>query len=466
VESIVAAATSAIREAVNGAQFLDLAKKHAGLLIRPITGQEEARLVHLAVSDSLDLSGQRALIIDIGGGSVEFIVGSQRDLYYAESIKCGVLRLRDAFAPEMPAARKSIAAMREFILQSIGHALRQARDAGFETVVGTSGTIAALAQLAAQAAPGPPRQPSGPLIVSRSQIQKLQTQLIAMTRDDLRRLDGLPTGRVDTIVPGVVLLNTILEQIDATRLTLSESALREGLILDYLEQHRPDLRARLSVPNPRRRSVLALAERCHWTQGHSRQVASLALSLFDQLQPLHKLDATARELLQYAAWIHDIGYLINPKGHHKHSHYLILNGGLAGFDPAEIQILASLARYHRGRVPNMDDPELIGLSKRARRVVDILAGILRVADGFDRTHYSLVHRLDCALNGAIIDISAHAHGDAEQELWFAEKKSDLLAAVLNRKIRIRMKRPEPNPGFDRAFAPAPAKEDNSNARPV
>ena len=187
---------------------------------------------------------------------------------------------------------------------------------------------------------------------------------------------------------------------------------------------------------PRRRSVRALCERCNWHATHSQQVAALALSIFDQTQPLHRLDAHARELLEYACWLHDIGYAISAKRHHKHGRDLVLSAGLSSFAQVEVQMLAAMVRYHRKRQPQPDDAELQGLNVAQRGRIAILAGILRVADGLDRTQSSIVQCVVISIGQQTIDLRLHTQGPAAAEIHFALEKSDLLADTLNRGLHI------------------------------
>jgi exopolyphosphatase/guanosine-5'-triphosphate,3'-diphosphate pyrophosphatase len=450
VEAICAVATSAVREAPNGAEFLNLVEAQTGITVKAITGQEEARLIHLAVRESLDLEGRRALIIDIGGGSVEFIVGTQRDLYFADSVKCGVLRLRDRFPLSDPPDARELRKMREFIEKKLQRVISQVRDAGFERVIGSSGTISALLELALGSKNGLQRIHNQ--VFPRRRVQSAVRRLGKMTLDQRRSINSLTPGRADTILPGGILFLTALEQLGIEKVIGCEWALREGILINHLMQNRDDLEVRAQVPEPRRRSVFSLIQRCNWAETHSQQVGALALLLFDQLKPLHRLDSTARELLEYAALLHDIGYHISAKGHHKHGHYLVLHGGLLGFEPAEVQILAAIVRYHRGRIPGRNDVELESLSGRARRIVEVLAGLLRVADGLDRTHFSLVQRVECSIRDTGIEIKLIAHGDAELEVWYARHKSDLLARTLGRPLTFR--------NVARLDSSSPSQEDN------
>ncbi len=188
----------------------------------------------------------------------------------------------------------------------------------------------------------------------------------------------------------------------------------------------------------RRRSVLALAQAGEWDVVHSRDVTELALSLFDQLRGLHGLGPEARELLRYAGWLHDLGYRISAKGHHKHTHRLVSNADLSGFAPWEIQVMAAVGRYHRKRRPRIEHKELEGLSTEQRGLVKILAGILRVADGADRTHFGLIRQVRVTLGADLVVLSLVAIGRADLEAKYAQRKADLLERVLGRTVQARL----------------------------
>ncbi len=453
VHRICAVATSAVREAPNGAEFLNLVWRQTGIRVNAITAQEEARLVHLAVAHSLDLEGRRALIVDIGGGSVEMIVGSQRECFFADSAKVGVLRLRDRFPLSDPPQAKELDRIREYAGQQLKWMVSQVRDAGFEEMVGTSGTILALVQLARAEGKAPGRLHG--TRVSRRKLSAVVQRLARMSLREREGLAGLSSRRADTILPGAVLLERVMEDLKVDEFRACTWALREGVLIDYLERHQPQLRAVATFTDPRRRSVMSLCARCQWHEKHSRQVASIALQLFDGLKSLHQLEPAMRELLEFGAYLHDIGYIVSAEDHHKHSRYLVMNGGLLGFTPQEVQILGALGRYHRGRTPKKKDEELEGLPARLRRAAEILAGILRVADGLD--HNSLVHRVECHAGPLALDIVVFAHGEAELEMWYARKKADLLTEALGVPVRLKLDHSAAEP------ARSPAREKPTHA---
>jgi exopolyphosphatase/guanosine-5'-triphosphate,3'-diphosphate pyrophosphatase len=247
----------------------------------------------------------------------------------------------------------------------------------------------------------------------------------------------LDDQRKDQITAGALLVNELFRRLDLQEIRVCKSALREGILVEYLARHLPDLSIRREVPDPRRRSVLDLARRCAWHQSHSEHVARLCVELFDQLHPLHKLGTEDRELIEYGALLHDIGWHISRESHHKHSMYLIRHGGLKNFTKEEIGIIANVARYHRKASPKPSHRQFAKLSTRARRVVRIGAALLRLADGLDRSHGSVVSAVTCEIGLKKVDLIVKARGDAELELWGARSKSDMFRDVFKRKLRVK-----------------------------
>jgi exopolyphosphatase/guanosine-5'-triphosphate,3'-diphosphate pyrophosphatase len=244
---------------------------------------------------------------------------------------------------------------------------------------------------------------------------------------------------VDGVVPGCLVLLTIMRVFDIEEIEYCDMGLREGIILDYIGKHRAHLLARATWPDPRMRSVAQLAERCGYRRTHAEQVAKLALSLFDQLASLHGLDPRYRELLIYGCLLHDIGYLISHEGHHKHSYYLIRNGRLHGFSDQEIEIVGNLARYHRKGRPKKSDFSYDHLAKEHRPAVRKLLPLLRLANALDRTHYSVVQSVSCTVTADGVELEVTADQDAELELWTARRQHDFFEDSFGLPLRVTLK---------------------------
>jgi exopolyphosphatase/guanosine-5'-triphosphate,3'-diphosphate pyrophosphatase len=265
-------------------------------------------------------------------------------------------------------------------------------------------------------------------------IRQLEAELAHASLKARLAIPGLDPKRVDTLLPATVALRRLLELSDLNEMTICDKAIREGVIYDFVARHREGLKAETDIPDVRRRNVIGLARRCQASEVHSLHVASLALRLFDQTKRLHGLGQQERSWLEFAAVLHDVGYVINPRQHHKHAYYLIKHSDLGGFTADEIDVLASVARYHRRATPAQKHEEFDRLSPRLKRVVKILSALLRIADGLDRTHFSVVETVNVKV-GKTITIQATVSGDAEIELWAAKNRADLFQQVFRRRVR-------------------------------
>jgi exopolyphosphatase/guanosine-5'-triphosphate,3'-diphosphate pyrophosphatase len=300
--------------------------------------------------------------------------------------------------------------------------------------VGSSGTLESLAEMVAarrrEDAPATLNQ----LTIDRSEFLALHDDLVASRAAERLRFDGLDARRVDLIVAGSMVLATAMHGFGFDQLTISEWALREGIVLDAVRLHDP-VEWSDDPHSIRRSAVQALARRCNWSEPHARQVARLALELFDATADGHGLGRSDRELLEFAALLHDIGEHVASSGHHKHGAYLIRNGQLRGFAPDEVELLAAVVRWHRRGEPRVSE-EFPLLDASAIERVRVLAGILRVADGLDRGRNQNVYGLDVTTSPSLVLLRLRALDDAELEIWGARRKRALLEKVLDRELEL------------------------------
>ena len=434
VDEIVAAATSATREAENGGDFIAEVRRQTGIAIRVISGTEEARLIHLAAGYGVDVGGTTAAVIDIGGGSVEVTLGTASHLTLGKSFKVGVIRLTERFVRSDPLSGRDERRLTKHLNRELGSYLDQIAARGFDRVIGTSGTILSLGALASSAQGGRPEDLRN-LRVPAKGLRKVRKQIVEADLEERLRMPGMDPRRADLSVAGSILLDTILRRIGAEELTLCDLALREGLVLDYIHRNSARIRKVERYPDVRRRSVVELGERCGYWSEHAQQVARIALSVFDQTRGVHKLGEREREWLEYAALLHDVGVHISYERHHRHSYYLIKNGDLRGFDPRETEVIALVARYHRQATPKKSHEGYADLSGPLRRTVKTLAAIVRLAEGLDRSHAQTIAGLDLYPRGDDYLARLRAAGDAELELWAAHRHVAPLEEVLGRPIR-------------------------------
>jgi len=421
VDEILAVATSATREAGNGGEFLSRVARETGIRPMVITGAEEARLIHQAAVYGVDVGSARAVVIDIGGGSVEITLGTATETQLARSFKIGVIRLTERFVKGDPLSRRDERRLEKHVRDEIDRYCEQITAIGFDRVIGTSGTILSLGVVAATAAQGAPPPELRNLRVSAKQLRRLRKDVCALDLEGRLAIPGLDPRRADLVAAGAVLLDTILRRLEAEELTLCDLALREGLVLDYVRRNKQQIAKVDRIPDVRRRSTMELAERCNYYAVHSQHVARLALALFDQTRALHGLTDREREWLEYAALMHDLGVHISYERHHRHSYYLIKNGDLRGFEPEEIEVMALVARYHRRGTPKKTHEEYAQLNPVLRRIVRTLASILRVAESLDRSHAQVVSALELQDRGDDMLLQLGTSGDAELEVWAAQR---------------------------------------------
>ena len=436
VDKILAAATSATREARNGGEFLSRIEAETGIRPKVITGAEEARLIHLAAVYGVDVGSARAVVIDIGGGSTEITLGTATSVQAAKSFKIGVIRLTERFVKSDPLTGRDEQKLSKHILSEIDRHCEQITSTGFDRVIGTSGTILSLGTVATAMSDGAIPSELRNLRVGAKQIRRLRKEVVGLSLAQRLTIPGLDPRRADLVVAGGVLLDTILRRLGAEDITLCDLALREGLVLDYIRRNSKHIAHVDSIPDVRRRSSLELAERCNYYAEHAQQVVRLALAIFDQTRTVHGLTDREREWLEFAALLHDIGSLISYERHHRHSYYLIRNGDLRGFDPDEIEVVALVARYHRRGTPKRSHEEYSKLPSPLRKTVRTLASILRVAESLDRSHTQNIASLDLRDRGVDALLQVNTTGDAELEVWATNRHLQPFERILGKPVRL------------------------------
>jgi exopolyphosphatase/guanosine-5'-triphosphate,3'-diphosphate pyrophosphatase len=431
---VVACATSAIRCAANGDELVDRIERETGVEVDVISGLTEARLIFGAVRASVVLEPAPALCFDLGGGSLEVMVGSAAGLQWATSENLGVARLTTAFVHSDPISKSDRRELREHLREALAPIGQHVGNFSPKMAVGSSGTLEDLARMVAARRDRRVPVSLNQLTFTRDEFLALHDDILKSKASERRKMDGLEPRRVDLIIAGSTFLATAMEVFDFDEMIVSEWSLREGILLDTIGHHDPadwtdDPRS------IRRASVQSLARRCNFPEEHSCQVARLAMDLFDQTVELHELDHTDRELLEYGAMLHDIGEHVAHDGHHRHAAYLVRHGQLRGFAPEEVALLGALARWHRRGDPRADDelaPIDPGDEKRLRK----LAALLRIADGLDRSRSQAVDAIDVRVGPSLVMIRLTSDRDTELEQWGARRKRELFEKVLHRELEV------------------------------
>ncbi len=432
---ILACATSALRSASNGDAVLDRIEAEAGVSADVIDGLEEARLIFTAIRTAVLIDPGPAVCFDLGGGSVEIMVGDTTGLQWSASERLGVARLSAQYVLSDPISKRDRRRLREHLVDVLGPLAVDVVRFEPKMAIGSSGTLEDLAHMVAARRDESVPRSLNQLTFSRAEFDPLHQELLQSTSAQRQRIKGLDTKRVELIVAGAEFLAAAMDLFDVDELTISEWALREGMVLDAIGRHDPvDL-----TDDPRairRASIQALARRFSWPEAHSRHVARLSLELFDQTRELHGLDDNDRELLEYGALLHDIGEHVSHENHDRHAAYLVAHGQLRGFDPGEILVLTALVRWHRRGEPK-PSADLVGeLDDESRERVRRLAAMLRIADGLDRSRKQVVTGLATRVSPSLVLVRLSTDGDPELELWGARRKRELFERVFDRELEL------------------------------
>lgn len=446
VKAIRAIATSAIREAENRDLFIRRARAEVGISIDIVSGVEEGRLVYLGILQALPFFAKRALVIDIGGGSTEYVIGERGSVKYITSLKLGAIRLTKKYALAERPSLRAIENARKHIIGELTPSARVIRKRKYAVAAGSSGTVLAVAAIIAAMKSGTTGSQSlntrlNNFTFTIAEVRQVFQKLLAAGSVlDRKRIPGLDERRSDIIIAGTLILEESMRLLGIKELTVSSYALREGIIYDYIHQLRTSNDVHGKIRDVREQSVRHLAESSNYEQTHAEHIAALSLSIFDQTKRLHKLGIDARNYLYYASLLHDIGYHISHTEHHQHSYYIISHADLLGFTNEEIEIIANIARYHRKSHPKLKHEGFARLqSDEHRDLVRKLSAIIRIAEGLDRGNIGIVRSVNCEINRNSVEIrlkpKKNAPRDLELEIWGAERKKMLFQEVYGREVR-------------------------------
>lgn len=423
---VEAVATSAVRQAANGVTFLELVRAETGLRVRVLDGEEEARLSFRSALAHFELATGRAVVMDIGGGSLELALSADGLIERLISLPFGAIVLTEEFLGGRP-RRKHVRKLREAVRDDIRASL-PIRDWRGAQVIGSGGTFTNLAGIYLTRQGVLTARTTHGTRVSRTELEHILDMLQDMSPEERAGVPGLNPARADIIVAGFAVAAEVLARLEAREVLVSAYGIREGLLLETARVI-PTFADRGEA---RERSVREFAERCHYEEPHARQVQKLALQLFDAIGPRIGLTSIDRQILADAALLHDVGYHINYEKHHKHSYHLIVHADMLGMTPEEQVAIANVARYHRGAPPKRKHRSFGSLDRGLRRRIRRMAAILRVADGFDRGHVGAVERLKVRWLDRALRITAVPNRRAQSirlDLWGASRKAELLAQV-------------------------------------
>lgn len=428
IDTIIATATSAVREAANGPAFIERVESELGLTLRILAGEEEAYYGVIGALNEIPLDD--GVVLDIGGGSAQVSEVLDNRFKQGQALTLGALALTERFVTTDPISAKEFAAVQQEIARQLDQVpwLANKKNA---RLVGLGGTIRNLADLEIEAGHYPLETLLG-FALSRDAVDRLVEKLRKTPLATRRTLPGLSPDRADIILQGALVLQALMHRLAVAQLQVATSGLREGLFYEQFWQHL-DYPV---MPDVRRFSVLNAARIYHYQEPHANHVRFLCGRLFEELEPLHGYGRPERELLEAAALLHDLGNAIGYHGHHKHSQTLINYRGLPGFSPREIALVGLLARYHRKGRPDISAYKSL-LKKKDQTLLERLAAILRLAEYLERGRNGAVTDLVVKITDADLHLTLIAAAHPAVELWQAERHAfELLTTAFDRRIYI------------------------------
>ncbi len=429
-DQVDAVATSAIRDAANGQEFLARARQLSELTVRVLSREQEARYGYLAAVNSTTLAD--GAMVDLGGGSMQLVRVDGRLAREVGSWPLGAVRMTERFLPgKGPAKRKALEELSEHVHSTLAEAQWLAGSG--RRLVGVGGTVRNLAAAAQRAADLPNFGIQG-FTITLDALDELLDRLAELPPAERGSIAGIKPARADVILAGAVVLRAVLAAGGFDGIEVTEAGLREGVFFErHLAPDDPPL-----FEDVRRSSVLNLAGQYGVDPAHTEHVATLALGLFDELAGLglHEGDPIERELLWAACVLHDIGMSVDYDDHHKHSRYLILNAGLPGFSPREVALIAQATRFHRKGMP---DPGFLAplFGKGDQELLDRCAVLLRLAEDLERSRDQLVREVHVRSEDGRVELELLADGEAAVPRWAAARETELFARAFERELDVR-----------------------------
>jgi exopolyphosphatase/guanosine-5'-triphosphate,3'-diphosphate pyrophosphatase len=432
-----AVATSAIRDTRNRQEFLERVSGAIGASVEVISGQEEARLIHLGVESRWPRPKERTLIIDVGGGSAELIVSQNGEMIDAASRPLGAVRLKELFLTSDPPTPADLLRLDQYIEEKLAPFVRRHQDSKFDRAIATSSTAAALA-CAVNRVPRAQRDGADRLRASTADIKRFYDLLVKEGLEERRQWVGIGPRRAEIIVGGAAVFLRSLQALHHRSLYYSAAGVRDGIIADLAARR---VGRELSGLSREQRSVVeSMAKRYGTSLKHARNVASLARRLFELTQPLHQLPPGAGKVLEAAAYLHDIGHYVSGTSHHKHSAYLVANSDLPGFQNEEQLTIAALCRFHRKSLPQTRHSHFQALAPELRRMVSYLVPLLRIADSLDRSHEQKVTDVGMSLKNGSVFLSIEAGEHADLEMWAVGEVAGSFTEIYGLSVSVRKAR--------------------------
>jgi exopolyphosphatase/guanosine-5'-triphosphate,3'-diphosphate pyrophosphatase len=433
-------ATCAVRESRNGPEFCRRVREQVGLDVEVISGEREARLAFSSVQHAFDLAGRNAIVADIGGGSTEIVFATGNLIESIFSTPLGAVRLTEQFGlgegcepPEFDRGLQRLEAEVAACLKK--HTSKPLFAPHF--LVGCGGTFTTLAELV-MAAKRESDVPVAGYKVSHAEVRHLLDRLRKVPLRVRRGMAGMTPDRADIIIAGLSIVDALMKRFHVNTLAVHTRGVRDGLLREMIDEAAGgSAGATPDLPAQRDLAIERLAAACSGELEHGRKVAALAGRIFEQLAEPLQLPPGDRLLLECAARLQDVGYVINYDQHHKHSYHLIRNSRLPGLRPHDVELVANVARYHRGAHPKRKHENLARLAAEDQRRVQCMAAILRLAGGLDRSRSQQVRDVIVKVDDGSALLQVTADQEPQVDIWGAERRTDLFEKVFGMPLAIR-----------------------------
>jgi exopolyphosphatase/guanosine-5'-triphosphate,3'-diphosphate pyrophosphatase len=427
-------ATSAVREARNREWFLQLVQDRLNLKIDVISTSEEGLLSFSSAARHFDLADTNAVVVDLGGGSAELVLVANQVVEEIYSLPIGAVRLTDAFIHSDPLSRDEYQRLKKHVTKRLAEAVGDSHLAP-HVMIGAGGTFTALGNISLRRLGDTHGMVAGHEL-NRAEVRYILRHLQHLPLHARRAVPGLHADRADIIVAGLIVIERLMKFFHINRLLIHDRGIRDGVILRMIRQTFPPPAGPPEEAADPLAGVRDFATACRVEPKHAQHVANLARQMFDQLKDVLHLPPAERLILEAAALLHEVGYLINYEKHHLHGYHLIMHGDLRGLSARQRELVANVAFYHRRAVPKRKHDNFARLAPADQDIVRRLSALLRVADGFDRMHTQRIQSIQCRGKDDRVYITVTADQSPDVDLWGAQQKGKFFEKVFGVELKL------------------------------
>lgn len=431
IEKVIAVATAAVRKASNGAEYVARIKAEVGLDVDVITGEVEAAMDYLGAINTLDVKD--ALLMDIGGGSTEFVLIKDRQKVEEVSLPFGSIDLAEKFDLTDEVSEKKLKALDEFLKEAFKETPMLKKAEGLP-VIGVGGTIRNVGRIH-RSFIDYPMEIAHNYKMKSNDVKRICEMAASMNLVERSNLKGLSKGRIDIFVGSSHTLERVMKHIDSPELIISNAGLRDGIIYDYFGYNEDNL-----VYDIFELSLVNIMLNFNVNIPHSYHVLKLTENLFEQLKPLHGIKEDVRKMIRASAMLHDVGIKLQFGNHHEHSFYIILNSGLLGIEQKELLMSAFIALNHRTNKKIHISEEYFGLLQdEERHLIDQLSLFLQISEYLDRSMDGVVKDVNCVIMDHEVQLNVLTTGHSVFDNMIINECGKKFKRVFNKTLTINNK---------------------------